>query len=148
MICCSLSASRGRACTGHHVIDGALKLDANSSRHKPKTKSDTPPTVSAGSHRQAGPQPSFRPPSNTFRQGPFLPAGHQGLAAATRPGKTIGVSSVFNETQLMSVLFSTTNRTDTNYPLVGQSIPVSFFVFRAVKRSGDRSFAFASMPQP
>jgi len=29
---------------------------------------------------------AFAPPSNTFRQGPFLPAGHQGLAVATGPG--------------------------------------------------------------
>ena len=29
---------------------------------------------------------AFPPPSNTSRKGPFLPAGHQGLAAATGPG--------------------------------------------------------------
>src|SRR5271157_5828278 len=35
MICWSSSASWGRARTGHHVIDGALKLDAKSSGHFP-----------------------------------------------------------------------------------------------------------------
>jgi len=29
---------------------------------------------------------AFAPPSNTFRHGPFLPAGYQGLAVATGPG--------------------------------------------------------------
>jgi len=55
MIYWSSSASWGRARAGHHVIDGALKLDAKSSGHfpsrahsseglnkRPKTKSDTP----------------------------------------------------------------------------------------------------------
>src|SRR5208337_813881 len=35
MICWSSSASWGRARTGHHVIDDALKLDAKSSGHFP-----------------------------------------------------------------------------------------------------------------
>jgi len=35
MICWSSSASWGRARTGHHVIDGAVKLDPKSSRHLP-----------------------------------------------------------------------------------------------------------------
>src|SRR5271157_370135 len=35
MICWSSLASLGRARTGHHVIDGALKLDPKSSRHLP-----------------------------------------------------------------------------------------------------------------
>ena len=60
--------------------------------------------LSTGSHRRGGSQRSLRT-LKSIRRRPFLPAGHQGLAAATGPGLFICQSSTRGVVELLRDLF-------------------------------------------
>src|SRR5271157_1266068 len=92
MICWSSSGIWGRARTSYHVIDGALNLDAKSSRHSPVELNEArDSTINQKNRRRSpvGARPSASRGGPVRHEGPSHPVlAHQLASARKKPKQT------------------------------------------------------------